>query len=305
VTVTTEPSESADSPHAPVEIVELSGATTERSPVYVLTLVLAAALVAITIFFVKFDESALLGFENDLLAFLYKAPNAFERFLLGSSQFVALVFPIFLIGAFVATRRYFGLLVAAIAAGAGALAIWGLQEVLGRADIEKLTHPRGTWIFGSHFPNYAYLGAAAAVATVVGAYFGRRWGRVAWFFVAVVVFFRVLSGAELPVDLAMAIATGWALGSGALLAFGSPTHRATGQDIAVALAQSGFTVQHLAPASVDARGSTPWFATTDDGRLFVKALGRDERDADLLFRLFRYGRSRRCGARWNTKRSSH
>ncbi len=267
MTITTEPSESADSPHAPVEIVELAGATTERSPVYVLTLVLAVAVVALTIFFVKFDESALLGFENDLLAFLYKAPNAFERFLLGSSQFVALVFPIFLVGAFIATRRYFGLFVAAVAAGSGALAIWGLQEVLGRADIEKLTHPRGTWIFGSHFPNYAYLGAAAALATVVGAYFGRRWGRVAWFFVAIVVFFRVLSGAELPVDLAMAIATGWALGSGALLAFGSPIHRATGQDLAVALAQSGFTVQHLAPASVDARGSTPWFATTDDGRL--------------------------------------
>ena len=41
------------------------------------------------------------------------------------------------------------------------------------------------------------------------------------------------------------------------------------------------------PASTP-RGSTPYFATSRDGSaLFVKALGADERSADLLFRLYR------------------
>jgi undecaprenyl-diphosphatase len=39
---------------------------------------------------------------------------------------------------------------------------------------------------------------------------------------------------------------------------------------------------------VDARGSTPYFGVASDGeRLFVKALGEDERSADLLFRIYR------------------
>jgi undecaprenyl-diphosphatase len=44
----------------------------------------------------------------------------------------------------------------------------------------------------------------------------------------------------------------------------------------------------LEQADLDARGSTPYFATGRDGRaLFVKALGDDERSADLLFRVYR------------------
>ena len=39
---------------------------------------------------------------------------------------------------------------------------------------------------------------------------------------------------------------------------------------------------------MDARGSTPYFGVGADGaKLFVKALGHDERSADLLFRIYR------------------
>ena len=66
--------------------------------------------------------------------------------------------------------------------------------------------------------------------------------------------------------------------------------------VADALAAAGLPLARLAPASVDARGSTPWFATTTDGTaLFVKSLGRDERDADLLFRVYRYFRLKNVG----------
>ena len=94
----------------------------------------------------------------------------------------------------------------------------------------------------------------------------------------------------------IAIAIGWACGDIALLAFGSPIHRSTGKDIAVAMARSGYPLSRLAPASVDARGSTPWFASTAAGeKVFVKVLGRDERDADLVFRLYRYLRLKNVG----------
>jgi undecaprenyl-diphosphatase len=58
----------------------------------------------------------------------------------------------------------------------------------------------------------------------------------------------------------------------------------------------GVEVATLEPASVDARGSTPYLgARVDGGPLFVKVLGRDERSADLLFRLYRAAVPRHLG----------
>jgi undecaprenyl-diphosphatase len=55
-------------------------------------------------------------------------------------------------------------------------------------------------------------------------------------------------------------------------------------------------VTSLDAASVDARGSTPYFGVAADGSpLFVKALGQDERSADLLFRLYRSVQPRNFG----------
>jgi undecaprenyl-diphosphatase len=50
----------------------------------------------------------------------------------------------------------------------------------------------------------------------------------------------------------------------------------------------GLPLRELEPASVDARGSTPYFGEDAAGqRYFVKALGEDERRADLMFRMYR------------------
>jgi len=46
----------------------------------------------------------------------------------------------------------------------------------------------------------------------------------------------------------------------------------------------------------EAKGSRPFYAVTDDGRhLFIKALGSDQRDADLLYRAYRFVRLRDVG----------
>jgi undecaprenyl-diphosphatase len=280
------------------EIVEPSGPTTERSPVYVLSLVVALVVLGVAIFLARFDRSALVGFEADLLSFFHELPDPFERFLLGMAQFVAVLYPIMLLVAFIMARRPYALLVAAVAAVVAAVASWGAAHAFREEHPAALAATRhvDTWIVSAGFPNYVYVAVASALAVVVGASVGRRWRKVAWTFVGAVILFRILGGADVPVDLAMALAVGWACGDLALLAFGSPVHRSTGADIADALAQSGFSLRRLAPASVDARGSAPWFATTTDGKgLFVKVLGRDQRDADLLFRAYRFLRLRNVG----------
>jgi undecaprenyl-diphosphatase len=54
------------------------------------------------------------------------------------------------------------------------------------------------------------------------------------------------------------------------------------------LAAVGMPLAELKQASVDARGSTPYFGKSAEGQpLFVKALGDDQRSADLLFRMYR------------------
>ena len=94
----------------------------------------------------------------------------------------------------------------------------------------------------------------------------------------------------------IAIAIGWACGDIALLAFGSPIHRSTGRR------HRSRDGTQRAPAQPDRAGirrragSTPWFVTTAAGdKAFVKVLGRDERDADLVFRLYRYLRLKNVG----------
>jgi len=72
------------------------------------------------------------------------------------------------------------------------------------------------------------------------------------------------------------------------VALGAPSRRPTGASIAEGLASVGVPLSRLEQASLDARGSTPYFALGRDGSaLFVKALGSDERSADLLFRVYR------------------
>ncbi len=76
----------------------------------------------------------------------------------------------------------------------------------------------------------------------------------------------------------------------------APSRRPTGQAIADGLAAVGYPLAELKQASVDARGSTPYFGKRTDGQaLFVKALGDDQRSADLMFRLYRMVDRRELG----------
>ena len=63
-----------------------------------------------------------------------------------------------------------------------------------------------------------------------------------------------------------------------------------------ALRHAGMAVESVRPAEVTARGSRKFAAVAADGRrLFVKALGSDQRDADLLYRAARAVRLRNVG----------
>jgi len=90
-------------------------------------------------------------------------------------------------------------------------------------------------------------------------------------------------------DSVQALLVGWVAGAAALVLLGAPSRRPTTATVTGGLAAVGVPLGSLDQASVDARGSTPYFGATVDGqKLFVKALGIDQRSADLLFRAYRW-----------------
>ena len=113
---------------------------------------------------------------------------------------------------------------------------------------------------------------------------------------------RVLGGVALLAasivigDLLPEFLRGWVIvfaiaatiATGLLVVLGSRDRRPGPAEVAAALQAGGFAVTSAVPAPVPGKGSRPFVATTEQGdRYFVKVLGRDQRDADLLYRMYR------------------
>jgi undecaprenyl-diphosphatase len=99
-------------------------------------------------------------------------------------------------------------------------------------------------------------------------------------------------------ELALAFGAGVTAGAAVLVAFGVPDRRMGPNGIAAALRFAGLPVRSVEPAQVETKGSRPFVADTDDGQqLFIKVLGSDQRDADLLYRAYRFVRLRDVGDR--------
>ena len=107
---------------------------------------------------------------------------------------------------------------------------------------------------------------------------------------------RLITGTASPVEVVLAFAAGVAAGAGVLVLFGVPDRRLGPEGIAAALGSAGLPVTSVEPAGVEAKGSRPFIAAAGDGKpLFIKVLGSDQRDADLLYRAYRFIRLREVG----------
>ena len=142
------------------------------------------------------------------------------------------------------------------------------------------------------------LASLVAVLTVSSVWIGPRLRPWAVGFVAIAASFSFLPGSVSMVTLPLDVGAG--ILAGALVAWILRTRdrTPTSAELAETLEQGRIGVAEVKRASVDARGSVPWFVTTSDGgELFVKTLGSDQRASDLLFRLYRMVRLRRAGDR--------
>ncbi|SPT51149.1 lysylphosphatidylglycerol synthase domain-containing protein [Actinomadura madurae] len=157
-----------------------------------------------------------------------------------------------------------------------------LDGVVLRADAT----PWGTGFVAGH------TAVAAALVTIAGGYLSRPYRRVLWLAVVAVGAARMYVGAHFPVDVLGGAALGWAVGASVLLLAGASGHRPRLTAVREVLTGHGLTMTAAERLHGDLRHAVPFAVTTPAGRLFVKIIGRDQRDADTLHRLGRLWRRR-------------
>jgi glycosyltransferase 2 family protein len=141
---------------------------------------------------------------------------------------------------------------------------------------------------GLGYPS-GHVAVAAALATAAGPWLPRPARRAAWWVVWLVALGRMYAGVHLPLDVLGGAALGWAVAAAVHLALGAPGSLPTASAIRQGLRAAGIEPDSLQPVVGDARGSVPFVVDAGAGRrLFVKAVGREQRDADLLFKLWRW-----------------
>jgi undecaprenyl-diphosphatase len=270
-----------------IEIVAEDPGRVARAPSDMLRLAVGVVSLLVVVLVGALFGSDVVAFSGDLLRGLDQLP---EWFVTGWAVLAQLAGALVLALALVVAVRCRSALVL-VGAAAAALLASGLAALLTTtvdaegASVTQLEPVAAAGRSGS--ATAIGLAALTGVVAAVAPWATRRWRQLGW---AGVVVLAVALFATAPVafDTLIAVLCGWVAGTAAVVVTGSPSHRPTGASIAAGLAAVGVPLARLEQVSLDARGSTPYFGETTDGRkLFVKALGADERSADLMFRAYR------------------
>jgi undecaprenyl-diphosphatase len=261
----------------------------ERSPADVVRLVAAAVALLILLVVEWLFGDTLIAFGSDLLRGLDALPQwIVDVVVIGTRVLAVVVFGGGLVLALY--RREWRMLVTVTVAGVVAAALVALIDDLVEPDSGTASVDVGVDLAAlghTGFPSAVGVGVAAAVLTAAAPWLSRRWRRLGWVLLVALLLTRFMA-TPVSFDSLQAALVGWLVGAAVLVAMGAPSRRPTTEAVIDALAAVGLPLQHLERAGVDARGSTPYFGVGADGdALFVKALGEDERSADVLFRLYR------------------
>ena len=263
-----------------------------------LRLVGYALMTFIVIAFAVWGQDSVIGFEQDLVQLLTFVTPSVVRVIHGSIEWVGLIVGLAILVVPLVTKRYrlFGYLVAcnALAALLMSLTIRLVDHHGSELFVNTIAQRAG--VSTSAVAGSAGLAQFTAAFVVLGPFVTARWRRAGVVILATMLALRMLVTNQVPVNVIVALPLGGMCGVIVLLAFGRPDRRATLAAITAGLRGSGLPIAEVRPAKVDARGSTPYFATLSDGnKLFVKVLGEEQRAADLLFRMYRYLRLKDVG----------
>jgi len=261
----------------------------ERSPADLLRLVVATGCVLVVLLIEHVFGRTLVGFASDVLRGLDAIPQWMVDTAMVATRILTLVALVGLLVQAVYRRRW-RMLITLGAAAALAAALVTLLHPLVESDQGDVLVDLGVSLgplTAARFPSTAGLAAIAALLTAAAPWLDHRTRRLGWTLVLALMTAAFVAS-PVSFDPMLALAVGWLSGAVVLIAAGTPSRRPSAQAVIDGLSAVGVPVVRLDPAGVDARGSTPYFGVEADGsKLFVKALGANERSADLLFRIYR------------------
>jgi undecaprenyl-diphosphatase len=254
-----------------------------------LRLVVSALVLLVAFVLEWLFGDTLVAFSSELLSGLAAIPEWMLNAIVAGSRLLALIVLAYLLVR-IAVRYRWQAVSTMLCAGVLAAALVALLLDVAAVDPGELVVPELDLgpISAGWFPSAVGIAVLAALLTATAPWSSRTWRRLGWVAVLGLTLTRFLVSA-VSFDSLRAVLIGWFAGGATLVALGAPQRRPTAEAIAAGLGAVGLPLESIKPASVDARGSTPYFAVgSDGGNLFVKALGRDERSADLMFRVYRW-----------------
>jgi uncharacterized membrane protein YbhN (UPF0104 family) len=254
----------------------------------VVRLLLGLVLVAGGAVLAKVAQSTIEGIEADLLSAFARFPDGFEELLVSAAQLVTSVVPLVAAVVLLVRRRWSvalllfltGILASLAMNVAGALIIdrdlAALLERLGADDTRITTYPTSE-----------VLASTTALVIVAVPWLSRRWKRALWGTVAILVALRLLAVAEPAFDIVVALGVGTVVGSLVLLVFGSPNNEPGPRELLQGLRAAGFDPRRIDRDDQPGTSSSYRFRDASQVSYGVTLRTPDERDADLLDRLYR------------------
>lgn len=266
---------------------ELDRRDWQRHPVDVARLVTRLLLLGVVLLITAAIPSALTNASADVIEFLDRMPTAVRFALIGVAQLASLVIPVVVLIWLISARTRAAVLLVVGSAVLGALLMLLLTDWLTRAaPPANLTDLQSASFVATDFPSAAYLAALVAGATAASPIMPTFWRRTAWAAIWVTVIVRILGATQAPVNVAVTVVLGTAVGSAALVAFGSPLRRPGAATLRTALAATGLEVDNLGGERV-LRGFRTYDGTAEGQHIDVVYLDRDDRDVELFGRLVR------------------
>ncbi len=175
----------------------------------------------------------------------------------------------------------------------GGVVTWALARFIGALVVEdaSVTHAFDIVTrIGDDTARFPAVRVAiiVAVISVASPYLTRPVRRLGQVLVLLMAFAALYLGAALPDAALAAVVLGWAVAALVHLVFGSPGGRPTTSQVQAALAELGVNADDVNLAAHQPRSGTIMSAHDADGDLQVRVLGRDEADAQLLSKSWRF-----------------
>lgn len=251
-------------------------------------------------------DETMAGIESDIVEGFVGVPASVAGLVV---SIVSVLFLLLAIGApisLLVARRFRTFAVGGLGIVLAAVAFVVVRDAV---PVRTLSLPEGTqtaFVEQGGWPSGGALAVYTAAALIAAIELPRRWRRAVWVMLGVLTTLRVLTAADPPLDVLLAIGVGGVVGSSLLLVLGRTARVASEAGVRDALERSGLAVSDVQPLTLE-RGSREFRALTDVEPVRAKVVGRESQQLDSLYRAYRRVRLRdvvagvflfRCATFW-------